>query len=121
MCESRNLRPGLRHQQAHAVDIQFLTAHVFLAHVHNAFHAEQAQTVACYAVLSGAVSAMMRFLPMRRPGALDETVVDLVRAGVQQILTFEVILARQAGWSGGLPDKARWTSGVVLQQRIELA
>ena len=42
-------------EQAHAVYVELLAAHVFLAHVHNAFHAEEgADGGRGYAVLPGA-------------------------------------------------------------------
>src|ERR1700684_1096499 len=82
----------LRPEQAHAVDVELLTAHVLLTHVDDAFHPKE-RTDGCggYAVLARAGfgdDAMLAHAA--RQQALSETVVDLVGAGVQQILTFEV-------------------------------
>ena len=79
-------------QQAHAVDIQLLPAHVFLAHVDHAFHPEKgAHGGGGHAVLPGAGfrdNPALAHAPRQQP--LAEAVVDLVRSGMQQIFAFEI-------------------------------
>ena len=71
-----------------------------------------------YAVLSGAGfgdDAFFAHAAGQEP--LAETVVDLVGAGVQQILTFEVNFgAAKLVGQAGCQIERRWTSGVVFQQ-----
>ena len=81
-------------QQAHAVDVQLLAPHVLLAHVDDAFHAEQrAHGGGGHAVLAGAGfgdDAALAHAP--RQQALAEAVVDFVRAGVEQVFALEIDL-----------------------------
>ncbi len=113
----------LRPEQAHAVYIQLLTAHIFLAHVDNAFHAEEgAHGRGGYSVLPSAGLGDDAVLAhAARQQSLAEAVVDLVGAGVQQILAFEVNAC-----PAQLPGQAlcqverRRTSGIVPEQQIEL-
>ena len=79
-------------QQAHAEDVQFLAAHVFGAHVDDAFEAEQRAHCGCgYAVLAGAGfgddASFAHALDQQR---LADAVVDLVRAGVEQVFALEI-------------------------------
>ena len=84
----------LRAQQAHAEDVQPLPAHVLLAHVDDAFEAEQrAHRGGGHAVLARAGlgdDALLAHAP--RQQALAQRVVDLVRAGVQQVFALQVDL-----------------------------
>src|ERR1700722_6126028 len=79
-------------QQPHAVNVEFLTAHVLLAHVDDAFHSEE-RTDGCggYAVLpcTGFGNDAM-LAHSARQQSLAKAVVDLVGASVEQVLTFEV-------------------------------
>ncbi len=81
-----------RTQQAHAEDVQPLPPHVLLAHVDHALHAEQgADGRGGDAVLAGAGLGDDALLA--HPAGeqhLPEAVVDLVRAGVQQVLALQV-------------------------------
>ncbi len=82
----------LRAQQAHAEDVEPLPAHVFLAHVDHAIEAEQrADRGGGHAVLARAGfrdDAPLAHAP--REQRLPQAVVDLVRAGVQQVFALEV-------------------------------
>ena len=83
-----------RAEQAHAVDVQLLAAHVLFAHVDDAFHAEErADGGGGDAVLAGAGlgdDALLAHALREQP--LAEAVVDLVRAGVEQVFALEVDL-----------------------------
>ncbi len=76
----------------------FLPLDVHGAHVDDAFQAEaRAQRCRRDAVLARAVSAMMRFFPMRRARRnLAQHVVHLVRAGVVQLVALQVDLGPAA-------------------------
>ena len=82
----------LRAQQTHAEDVQPLPAHVFLAHVDDALEAEQrADRGGGDAVLARAGlgdDALLAHAPGEQ--RLAQAVVDLVRAGVQQVLALEL-------------------------------
>ena len=110
-------------EQAHAVYVELLAAHVLLAHVHDAFHSEEgADGCSGYAMLpctGFGDDAMLAHAARQQP--LAKTVVDLVGAGVQQILAFEVNLcpAQLAGQPRCQVQRGG-TPGIVPQQQIEL-
>ena len=109
-------------QQAHAEDIETLPAHVFLAHVHRAIEAEQrADGGRGDAVLTRAGLGDNAPLP-HAPGeqSLAEAVVDLVRAGVQQVFAFDVDLraAEVRGETARVIER-RGAARVVAQQVVE--
>ena len=84
-------RLDLRAEQAHAEHVQRLALHVVRAHVDDALEAEQcADGRRRHAVLAGAGLGDDAALahPLREQG-LAERVVDLVRAGMRQILALE--------------------------------
>ena len=84
----------LRAQQPHAEDVQLLPPHVLRAHVDHALHAEErAHGRGGHAVLTGAGlgdDAVLAHAP--RQQRLPNAVVDLVRAGVQQVFALQVDL-----------------------------
>ena len=85
-------RSHLRPEQAHPLHVRRLTAHVFDAHVDDAIEAEPRANGRCRdAVLAGAGlrddSALAE--PPRQHG-LAEGVVELVRAGMEQVLALQV-------------------------------
>ena len=84
----------VRAQQPHAEDVEALPAHVFFAHVDRAVEAEQrADGGGRDAVLPRAGfgdDALLAHAP--REQRLAETVIDLVRAGVQQVFALDVDL-----------------------------
>ena len=87
----------LRAQQAHPEDIQPLPPHVFLAHVDDAVQPEQrARGGGRDAVLARAGfrdDALLAHAPGQQ--RLPERVVDLVRAGMQQVFALEVDASRR--------------------------
>jgi len=91
---------------AHAVDVQLLTPHVFLAHVDHALPCRTVRTrfavaTPCWPAPVSANDTMLAHTP-RQQGPGQGKVVDLVGAGVQQILAFQVeSLPRPVDWSGG--------------------
>ena len=87
----------LRAQQAHAEDVEALAAHVLLAHVDDAFEAEQrADGGGGDAMLARAGLGDDALLAhAARQQRLAEAVVDLVRAGVQQVFALEIDSARR--------------------------
>ena len=112
-----------RAEQPHAQHVGRLPRHVFGAHVDVALEAEQrAGRRRRDAVLSrarlGDDAALAHAAGQQR---LPEGVVDLVRAGVRQVLALEED-ARAAGLRGQPPRlvERRGPSDVVLQQRVEL-
>ena len=81
-----------RAQQAHAVDVERLAAHVFLAHVDVALHVEECRRRGrCHAVLSrtglGQQAGFSHALCQQR---LAQHVVDFVGAGVVEVFALEV-------------------------------
>ena len=90
-------------QQAHAENIQALAAHVLRTHVDHAFEAQKgAHRSGGHAVLAGAGFGDDAALAhAARHQRLAQAVVDLVRAGVQQVFALEV----DAG-AAQLPGKA---------------
>jgi hypothetical protein len=79
-------------EQSHAEDIEALPAHVFLPHVDDALKSEQrANGRGCDPVLPGARLRDNAPLPhAARHQSLPQAVVDLVRAGMQQIFPLQV-------------------------------
>ena len=106
-------------EQPHAEDVEPLAAHVLLAHVDDASKPNSAQTVAVATPCWPApVSAMMRCLPMRlASSAWPSAVVDLVRAGVEQVFALEVdVRAAQSLAEPPGEIERRGPAGVVLEQ-----
>ena len=63
---------------------------------------------------------MMRFLPMRSTSSLADAVVDLVRAGVQQVFALEIDLCAAEIFREALgEEERRGASGIVAQQVVE--
>ena len=88
----------VRAQQAHAEDVEALAAHVLFAHVDGAIEAEQrADGGGGDAVLARAGfgdDAALAHAPGEQ--RLAEAVVDLVRAGVEQVFALDVDLRAAA-------------------------
>ena len=84
--------PDLGAEQVHALDVGPLPAHVLLAHVDDALEAEAgADGCGRDAMLAGAgFGDDSPFAQPARQDGLAERVVQLVRAGVQQVLAFEI-------------------------------
>jgi hypothetical protein len=82
----------LRAQQPHAQHVQLLAGHVHIAHVDHALQAEQrADGGRGHAVLARAgLGDDALFAHALGQQSLAERVVDLVRAGVQQVFALEV-------------------------------
>ena len=114
-----------RAEQLHADDVQRLTPHVLGAHVDVALEAEQrARGRGRDAVLAGAgLGDDARLAHALGEQRLPERVVDLVRAGVREVLALEkdahAVATRARGEACGLVDRRR-PADVVLQQSIEL-
>ena len=81
-------------QQAHAEDVQLLPAHVFGAHIDHALESEQcAHCRRGHTMLAGASFGDDAPLAhAHRQQRLSQAVVDLVRAGVQQVFALEINL-----------------------------
>ena len=116
-------RPHFGPQQLHAEDVELLPADVFLAHVDDAVRPKWAQAVAVATPCWPApVSAMTRGLPIRSVSrAWPMRVVDLVGAGVVEVLALEVDVRAAALFAQplGVIERRR-PADVVLQQRGEL-
>ena len=84
----------LRAEQVHAEDVERLPPHILRAHEHRALHPEhRAHRRRRDAVLAGArlgEHAALAHPPCEQP--LCDGVVDLVRAGVRQVLSLDVDL-----------------------------
>src|SRR6185437_11184690 len=110
-------------EQLHAEDVQFLPPHVFAAHVHDAVVPHQGtHGGGRYPMLPGTGfgdDAAFAHAPGQQ--SLAKTVVDFVRAGMQQIFALEVH-ARSAQLLRQSPSEKEWswTSGVIPQKGIEL-
>ena len=81
-------------EQPHAEDVKLLAAHVLGAHVDNTLETEErCDRGRCHAMLPGAGfrddAMLAHALDQQR---LPKTVVDLVRAGVQQVFALEINL-----------------------------
>ena len=105
------------------IDIQFLPPHVFFAHVDDAFHAEECAhrggRNAMLACAGFGDDAMLAHASGKQP--LAETVVDLVRSGMQQVFALEINLcsAKLFRQAFGMVERCGST-GVIVQQRIQL-
>ena len=114
-------RPHLGAEQAHPLDVRLLAPHVLGAHVDDALEAEpRADGRRRDAVLAGAGLGHDPLLaePAREHG-LAERVVQLVRAGVEQVLALEVepLVRREALGAG----ERRRAAGVGARQLVQLA
>src|SRR5215472_6454902 len=113
----------LRAQQTHAEDVEFLAPHVFHAHVNHALVAEErADCGRGHAVLPGAgFSDDPALAHAPRQQRLPQAVVDLVRAGVQQVFALEINpgAAQRLGQALGVEER-RGTAGVFLEKPLEL-
>ncbi len=111
----------VRAEQAHAEDVEALTAHVLFAHVDRAIEAEQrANSGGRHAVLARAGlrdDALLAHAPGEQ--RLPEAIVDFVRAGVEQVFALDVDL-RAARVSRKPPREIqrRRTSRVGGQQSL---
>ena len=110
-------------QQLHAEDVQLLPPHVFRPHVNHALHAkERAHGCGRDPVLAGAGfgdDAMLAHAS--RQQRLPDAVVDLVRAGVQQVFPLQIDLgaAKLLGEPLGQEQRCR-TPREIGQQAVEL-
>ena len=110
-------------EHAHAEDIQALPPHVFFAHVDHAFEAQQrAHRGGGHAVLSGAGfgddAALAHAAGEQR---LSQAVIDLVRAGVQQVFALEPDARAAQGFGQVFGEvERRGAAGVVVQQAGKL-
>jgi len=113
-------RAHLGAHEVHPLDVGLLAAHVLLAHVHDALEAEarthcrrRDAVLARAGLRDDAVLAE----PPREHG-LAERVVELVRAGVEEILPLEVdpLAGREALREG----ERRRAAGVRREERVEL-
>ena len=117
-------RHHLGAQEAHAVDVEPLPAHVLAPHVDDAGEAERGGGGGGgHAVLAGAgLGDHPLLLHQAGEQALADGVVDLVGAGVEQVLALE----EDAGAAQLLRDalgvvERRRPAGEVVEQRGELA
>ncbi len=113
----------LRAQQAHPQNVQLLPAHVLLHHVDDAFEAQQrthggrGDAVLARAGLSDDALFAHAFCQQ----TLAERVVDLVRAGVQQVLALQVNLRAAELLAQPLGEvKRSRPADVMVQQIIQL-
>ena len=120
-------RPGAdrrhaRAQQLHPLDVGLLAADVLLAHVDDALQAEQrARGGRRDAVLAGAgLGDDPRLAHPLRQQRLPERVVELVRAGVVEILALEPDRAPRALAQPTRLIQRRRTPGEVAQQQRQL-
>ncbi len=113
-------RAHLGAHEVHALDVGLLAAHVLLAHVHDALEAEaRAHGRGRDAVLARAGlgdDAVLAEPP--REHRLAERVVELVRAGVEEILPLEV--DPLAGREALRERERRRAAGVRREERVEL-
>src|SRR5205807_5435962 len=110
-------------EQAHALHVGFLAAHVLGAHVDDALQAEQrARRRGGHAVLArSGLGDHPRLAHPPREQRLADVVFELGGAGVQQVLALE-----QYPPAGGLAQPSRLVQrrrapGVVAQQGVELS
>ena len=120
---SRRNPAHLRAQQPHAQHVQLLARHVHIAHVDHALQAQQRAhrrrrhaMLACAGLGNNALLAHAL-----RQQSLAQRVVDLVRAGVQQVFALQVDLraAQLFGQPLGKVERRR-PPGKVLQQTRKL-
>ena len=110
-------------QQAHALHVQILALHVHVAHVDDALEAEQgAGGGSGDAVLARAGFGDHAFLAHALgEQSLAERVVDLVRAGVEQVFALEVDFCAAERFGEALGEvERRGAAGVISEQRVEL-
>ncbi len=108
-------------QQLHPPDIGGLTLHILGAHVNNAIHA-QARGGGCRgnAVLSRAGFRHQGGFPhVFGQKGLAQRIIDLVRAGVQQVFTLEPEVEAQFLRKPGTMGQRRGPPGVVAQQVVQ--
>jgi len=109
-------------QQAHAEDVEPLPAHVLLSHVDRTLQAEQrAYRGGGHTVLSGAgLGDHPALAHAAGQQHLTQAVVDLVCAGVEQVLALEVE-ARTAQLFAQAPREVQrcGTPGVIAQQVVK--
>ena len=110
---------NFRSKQPHAEHIEFLTPHVFRAHVHDALETKKrAHRGRRHAVLAGAGlgddTVLSHALDQQR---LSQAVVDLVCASVQQVFAFEIDLGatQLLGQPPGKKQRRR-TSRVIAEE-----
>ena len=116
-------RDDLRAKKAHARDIERLPFHIDRAHIDDALqtgasgHRSRGDAVLARAGL-GDDAGLAHALSEED---LAERIIDLVRAGVQQVFAFEVDL-RAAELAGQPLGKIKWrgAAGIMVQQRGEL-
>src|SRR6266540_3322681 len=109
-------------QELHPSDVRCLTDGVFLAHVHHAGKAEEgAGRGGGHAVHPGAGLRDDAALP-QPPGQqhLAEGVVDLVRAGVVEVLALQVDAVAQPGGQSRGEGQRRRPAHEIAKQRVEL-
>ena len=115
-------RHHLGPEQAHALDVRRLAAHVLGAHVDDALESSSAQAVAVATPCCPApVSAITRALP--HPAGeqrLTDRVVDLVGAGVGEVLALQVDPAADPLREPVGAIKGRRPPHVVAKQGVEL-
>ncbi len=119
---ARQRRPHLGAQELHAEDVELLALHVDLAHVHHALEAhEGGGGGGGHAVLAGAgLGEQAGLAHALGEQGLAQHVVDLVRAGVVEVLALEQDAhAELLGQAVALGER-RGRPGVVAQQAVEL-
>src|SRR6185436_2201119 len=108
---------NFRAEQLHAKNVQLLTTHVFGAHVDHTIESKQrADSRGCDAVLTRArLGDDALLVHATSEQDLANRVVDLMRAGVQEIFAFEVDCRAAAvvGQSCGV-EEGRGSAGVVV-------
>jgi hypothetical protein len=124
----QRLRPGFHHphlgaEELHAKDVERLAVNIFLPHEDFAFLAEQRRhRRRSYAMLAGAGLGDDPCLPHpAREQTLTDRIVDLVRAGVTEVLALQVDLrAAEAPGQVLREVERRGPSGVFAQAVAEL-
>src|SRR5712691_9412242 len=112
--------PNLRAEQVHALDVGSLAPHVLLAHVDDALETEASTHCrGCDSMLSRAgLRHDAALAQTAREHSLTEGVVELVRAGVQQVLPLQIeAFARRKSLGAG--ERCR-SAGKVAAELAEL-
>ena len=109
-------------EEPHALDVRMLPAHVLGAHVHDALEPEaRADRRGRDPVLARTrLGHDASLAEARREKDLSERVVDLVRAGVVEVLALEDDAAARRREALRLVERRR-TSDVTLAEAVELA